>query len=360
MRIAYTVINDITYDRRVERIATSLHEMGHDVVIIGFEHGDDAPPLPIKPYKQKRLKCIFSKGILFYLECNIRLLIYLLFEKKFDIYLSTDVDTALPCLLISLLKQGKYYAEFHEIFHELPSIINSPIKRQIWRFITHITNKSAKKRITISDSYARFYGIPLNAVVRNVPYINNHQPHISIHERNFILYRGYVNVGRGFDELIKAFHNIEMPLWVCGKGDYIHQAMELTRREGLEHKIIFKGWLTPHQLEEITPKARAGITIFDASGLSNYYSLANRFFDYINHLVPQIAMQYPEYIKINQRYHVAILIDVITPYTIASALNMIIKNEHLYMQMVENCKKAREELCWENEKNKLKELFKGL
>ena len=57
--------------------------------------------------------------------------------------------------------------------------------------------------------------------------------------------------------------------------------------------------------------------LFENNGLNQYYSLANRFFDYIMAGVPQVCVDYPEYKVLNDEFEIASLIINTNPKTIA-------------------------------------------
>jgi glycosyltransferase involved in cell wall biosynthesis len=100
-----------------------------------------------------------------------------------------------------------------------------------------------------------------------------------------------------------------------------------------------------------------GVNLVEAKGLNQYYSLANKFFDYIHAGLPQVCMNYPEYKRINDTYQVALFINDLKPETIARAINNLITNDVLYKQLQENCLKARAFLNWQQEEKKLLDIY---
>lgn len=353
-KILYVVINDVVYDRRIQRICEHLVAIGNKVYVVGFRKKEEPQVLTTFSFPFTLLSVFFKKGKLFYIEANIRILLYLIFKERYDIYVSADIDTGLGVYFASCIKGGKYGLDLHEIFPELPETSKRPLVKLIWYLIEKFLLKKAKIKLTISDSFASYYGISSFFVIKNVPYKSNY---IVCDERTYVLYQGSVNEGRGFNEILKAFSILDVPFVICGKGNYYSKVQEIIRKKGLEGRVFLKGWISPTILHEFTKKAKIGLTIFDASGLSNFYSLANRFFDYINYLVPQVAMNYPEYRKINSKYEVAILLDNLTPDNIALAIKILWNDHKYYDYLVSNCLKAREEFCWEVEKQKLSYIF---
>ena len=90
------------------------------------------------------------------------------------------------------------------------------------------------------------------------------------------------------------------------------------------------------------------------------FSLANKFFDYIQCGVPQVTMRFPEYERVNKQYEVAALIDDLKPETIAKAVNNLLASPGRYAELKLNCIEAAADLCWENERNKLLDFYRNL
>jgi hypothetical protein len=86
-------------------------------------------------------------------------------------------------------------------------------------------------------------------------------------------------------------------------------------------------------------EAMCGLTLFEPVGLNQYYSLSNRFFDYIMAGIPQICIAYPEYRTINNEFEVALLINDTEEDTIAEALNNLLCNAVVYDMLQRNCLK---------------------
>jgi len=176
----------------------------------------------------------------------------------------------------------------------------------------------------------------------------------------FILYQGAVGEGRCFDTLIPAMAQVDATLVVCGDGNYMSQARALVKQLGLEEKILFKGWVLPEDLQQITRSAWCGITLFERRGKSNYYSLANRFFDYIQAGIPQLAVGYPAYREINNWRPIAVLIDEPGIREIADGLNELLNNTDLYHTLVDNCKQARLRYNWQEEEKRLTRFYQQI
>ena len=359
MSIIFTVTTDLSYDQRMIRICTSLVNAGYQVTLIGRKLNSSIP-LTDQPFKQKRINCIFEKGKLFYAEYNIRLFFYLLF-KKMDCICAIDLDTILPGYFISKIKKTKRVYDAHELFCEMKEIVTRPAIYKTWKRIERYTVPKFKHGYTvnqpIANEFKKMYGVDYE-VIRNVTLLKEIPP-VEKKEK-FILYQGAVNEGRCFETLIPAFKNINCKLIICGDGNFMQQAKQLVATNNLQDKVIFKGRIKPDELSIITQQAYIGITLFDDRALSNYYSLANRFFDYLHAGIPQLCVNYPVYAEINSQIPFAVLVDDISSENIAAHLNNLLVNEVLYNDLQQNCLKARQTLNWQQEEKKLIQFYKNI
>lgn len=357
--LVFTVTTDLTYDQRMIRICTSLADAGYDVTLIGRKLSSSIL-LSTQPFKQKRLRCFFEKGKLFYAEYNIRLFVYLLF-KKMDCICAIDIDTILPCYFVSRIKKIKRVYDAHELFCEMKEIVSRPPVYKIWKRIESYTVPHFPLGYTvnqpIADEFKKMYGVNY-AVIRNIALLKEIQP-VEKKEK-FILYQGAVNEGRSFETLIPAFKNINCKLVICGDGNFMQQAKQLVADNDLKDKVIFKGKIKPEELFLITQQAYIGITLFENKGLSNYYSLGNRFFDYLHASIPQLCVNYPLYAAINGQLPIALLVDDLSSNNLATQLNNLLVNEVLYNELQQNCLKLRQTLNWQQEQIKLIQFYKNL
>jgi glycosyltransferase involved in cell wall biosynthesis len=357
--ICFTVTTDLSYDQRMIRICTSLAGAGFDVTLVGRKKKGSIA-LQKQPYLQERLFCFFEKGKLFYLEYNTRLLFRLLFTTA-DAICAIDLDTIVPVYLVSAIRKKKRVYDAHELFCEMKEIVTRPFIYKIWKWVERKMVPHFKYGYTvnkpIANEFAGMYGRHYE-VIRNIACYNEVQQ--LAQKEKFILYQGAVNEGRSFETLIPAMQWVNAPLIICGNGNFMEQAKKLVSGLQLQDKVIFKGMLAPAELRNITNKAYIGITLFEKGALSNYYSLANRFFDYLHSAVPQLCVNYPVYKEINNLREIAVLTDKLDEQTIAAHLNELLGNKILWQQLHENCKTAAREFNWQEEEKKLIAFYKNI
>lgn len=360
-RIFFTVTNDLTYDQRMHRICTSLAENGYAVTLVGRKLATSLP-LVEKKFKQKRVRCWFNKGKLFYFEYNLRL-IYYLFFRKMDAVCAIDLDTMIGCHTISFFKRKRRIYDAHELFTELKEVISRPLVYRMWSSVEKRLVPKFKWGYTVSKSIAaefnKRYGVQYETI-RNIPLLDmSAQPDDTVQEK-FILYQGAVNEGRGFEYLIPAMKRVNCKLVVCGDGNFMPQLKQLIRDHRVEDKIELRGMLPPAELIAISSRAYIGLALAEKEGLNQYLALPNKFFDYMHAGLPQLTMNYPEYVAINKEYEVAVLIDDLAPERIAAAINNLLTDIVLHSRLRENCLLARREFNWQNEEKKLLAFYQSV
>lgn len=359
--IIFTVTNDLSFDQRMQRIAICLSNNGYQVRLVGVKRSHSLP-FASSLFSHNRLPCIFLKGPAFYLEFNIRLFAFLLFAKA-DIVCAIDLDTILPCLLASAIRNKKRVYDAHEFFTEQKEIILRPAIQSIWKSIESFAIPHFKNGYTVNNQLATLFREQYEVryeIIRNIPFSYALEKIENQTNSKFILYQGAVNEGRCFEQLIPAMKWVNAQLVIAGDGNFMTQTKKLIAFYKLEQKITLLGLVEPIELKKLTQKAHIGITLFESKGINQYYSLANRFFDYMMAGIPQICVNFPLYKEINDLYSFAYLIPDTHPLTIGNALNKLLEDDVLYTSLKEKCLEARNTLHWENESKKLVEFYSKL
>ena len=359
-KIICTVINDLTYDQRMHRVCTTLANEGYDVLLLGRVK-EKSVDLTEQVFAQKRIVCFSYTGFMMYFEFNLRVLIYLLFHR-FDMVNAVDLDTIIPASLAARIKSKPMIYDAHELFTEVPEIVNRPYLYKIWSWIETNFVPTAWASYTVALMIAEIFTEKYDqsfSVIRNVPRRQSFQP--TRKTEKIILYQGAINTGRGLKEIIAAMIHLdeEIKLWIIGDGDLYEEIKDASLATTAKQRIKMFGYIAPEELKEMTKKAWIGINLLENVGLSYYYSLANRTFDFIQAHVPAIHMDFPEYRAINDKYQVAELVPDLTTDSIVKAVNSL-ENEDRYDRLKQNCQIAAAELCWENEEDKLLGIYEQL
>ncbi|MGI4875039.1 MAG: glycosyltransferase [Janthinobacterium lividum] len=366
-RLVFAVTTDLSYDQRMQRICGSLARAGYTVQLVGWQRPASVPLAP-QPYQQHRLRGWFQHGKLFYLEYNLRLLLYLLTQRA-DFWGCADLDAALPTWLRARLGGQPFGYDAHELFTEVPEVVGRPLVQKLWQAVENFIVPRAQLRYTVGPALARLFEQrhPGHAfgVVRNVPVVKEQIVSSNAQlpsNEYFLLYQGVLNVGRGLEQLLAAMPGTPHRLVLCGEGDCSAQLRAQAARLGLlaSGQVEFRGYVLPHELRAVTAQAAVGIMLLENTGLSYYYSLANKFFDYVQAGIPQLCIDFPEYRALHAQYEVAELVPDLAPATLAAALARLLpggKPGPRYEHLAANCRRARAEWSWQQEEKVLLELY---
>ncbi|WP_157961055.1 glycosyltransferase [Lutibacter citreus] len=362
-RIIVSVTNDLVNDQRVHKVCSTLLEMDYDIVLIGRKLKNSQSIE--RPYTTIRLNLIFNKGFLFYAEYNIHLFFKLLFLKK-DVLLSNDLDTLLPNYLISKLFKKKLVYDSHELFTEVPELIDRPFVRSFWLAIEKLILPNIKNNITVCKSIAKYYKFKYGAdfsVIRNFPKkinsIKTGSFPFKIEIQKIILYQGALNIGRGLELIIDTMLFCQNTILVIiGSGDIEHALKKKVLDLKLSDKVKFIGKINPFELKKLTRLADLGLSLEEDICLSYRFALPNKLFDYIQSNVPVLTSDLPEMKNIVLKYKVGEIVKNRNPEKLASQIKILLKNTNYFS--IEKFEYPKNELNWEKESEKLKNIYRNL
>lgn len=360
-----SVINDLVTDARVNKTCLVLLECGFNVVLIGRELPHSLP-LPNWPFKSVRMRLLFKKGPLFYFFFNLRLFFRLLFLKS-DLVYANDLDTLLPNYLISKIKRIPLIYDSHELFCEVPELQNSYLKRKLWLALERKIVSKLKYAVTVNESIADVlftqYQVPFT-VVRNIAQVDlefkpktRSELNLPLNKKIVLLQGAGINIDRGAEELIEAMRYVNgVLLLIIGSGDVWEILKQKITEFNLNEKVQLIEKLPKTQLMHYTYNADLGLSIDKNTNLNYFFSLPNKIFDYIHAGVPILASRLPEIEKVITQYAIGSFIENHEPAHIAEKINALLNSEN-YQDYKKNTRKAKLDLNWDTEKQKLMSLL---
>jgi len=317
-----------------------------------------------RDYGTHRMKLLFLKGGIFYIEYNLRLFFHLL-KAKVDVFVANDLDTLPANYLASRIKRKPLIYDSHEYFTEVPELIGRPVIRSIWTGLEKLLVPRVDAAYTVCGSIAKVYRDLYKVdfkVVRNLPVFSqlkklDHQEKAE-GQTKVILYQGALNLGRGIEAAIRSMQYMEgAELWLAGDGDVANQLKGLVVELNLNHKVKFLGRLPLHKLHEVTCQADLGISLEEDLGLNYRFSLPNKLFDYIQAGVPVLVSNLPEMRKIVDHYQVGAVAETHQRKELAELLKSALFDQEKRAMWKQNLPRAASELCWENEEVVLMQVY---
>ncbi|HLU94231.1 MAG TPA: glycosyltransferase [Membranihabitans sp.] len=345
------------FDQRIQRIRSTMEDMGALVTVWDRR---------IPGYPEGRIATKHDHGPAFYFELN-RQIAHLVNQHRSDLVYAADIDV-MPGLMWGLrgTAENPVVLDLHEWFPEVIELVHKPLKRLFWRWVENRSVQFAHTLITVNESFQQVFEEQYDrdfTVIRNVPLLQpTHHADPDIRLNNKILYyQGALNAGRGLEVAIRTLHLLpEWKLWLVGEGDFTGDLHRIADSEGLGDRVTFYGRKLPHELSELAGQATVGLNLLENRSRSYYYSLANKYFDYIHAGLPAVHMDFPEYRKLIFEVEVGNLIGELTARAVVEAITKLVRDKDQYIRMIGLCKNARMKYHWEAESRGLVHLLEPL
>ena len=361
------VSNDLLTDQRVARHIAVLRDAGCEVVTVC------RTDIPVR----------YRRGWRFYAAFNWRLWRRIRREVRSgrcDVVWANDTDTLLGCWMAVRkwrVESGelrvKLVMDAHELFPEVPEIVDKPVVKWVWRTIEKWLMPQCDALITvcqsIADYYKEKYGVEMT-VVRNLQgsgcqsaSARQQDEAVGSKEGHVMLYAGKVNVGRGVDWAIDALEWLpECRFVVAGDGDLLEEMREYAAQKAWADRVEFTGRLMPEEMVALTAKADVGLVMLEDMGLSYHYALPNRIGAFVQAGVPMVVSDLPEMARVVKTYGVGAVIEGKkgSEMTNAEALAEAVKRVLAREWKEEDFAAARQDMDWNKEKVKLLECLKAI
>ena len=364
-RVYMTVSSDLATDNRIHRTCSVLEGLGYQIYLLGRKK-KNSPVMPQRNYRVRRIQLRFEKGMLFYAALNLRLFFILLFAK-YDFIFANDLDTLPAAFLASRLKRKPLLYDSHELFTEVPELVNRPNVQRVWMVLEKMMVPRIGEIITVNQSIAAIFEHKYHiksSVVRNVPL--RHEK-IEAHHRSFlgltdvqtmlIIQGSGLNVQRGIEEAVMAMPLIPSAvLFLVGDGDVIAHVKKLVIQLQLQEQVRFVGRVPYNELLKYTAAADLGLALDKPLSLNYALALPNKVFDYIQAGTPIVASALIEIETLINRHNCGVILPEVTPELIAEKINELIAKPERIAEYKTNCLKAAQFENWETEKQVLMEV----
>lgn len=182
-------------------------------------------------------------------------------------------------------------------------------------------------------------------------------------ESFLVMYHGKVTTMRGVEALIElTARDPNICAVILGDGDsaYLESLRRRVRDKNLENRVLFHRAVPIEELWKYVGAVDLSLMMIEGKAKSYYYSLPNKFFESIQALTPIVSSDFPEMKRIIDRYQIGLTCNPDDPEAILNCVEKMRTNKAFYVQCKENLIRAKEDLCWENEKEVLISAFKEI
>lgn len=231
----------------------------------------------------------------------------------------------------------------------------------------------------IADGVQEIYSLKTRpTVVRNIPPYWHLEPEKSVIIRRqfleamklspqgfLLMYHGGIVQGRGIEYAIQALSFLpdDIGLVIMGYENsfgMIETLRVLAEEKNVAHHVYFHPAVPVTELKDYIGAVDVELVLQSAWCINIAYSLPNKFFESIQSCVPLICCDLPEMGKIVRQYDIGLLVKEDDEKSVAEAVLKLREDKALYERLKNNMQKAKEELCWEKERLKLKAAIQGM
>ena len=228
----------------------------------------------------------------------------------------------------------------------------------------------------IADKLAEIYHVKRPVVARNIPLYWNidreeiQEQHNAFcdaldvpHDTFLMMFHGGIMEGRGIEGIMRISSKIKIPLILLGNPaneQYYNRLKEYAKSLGAEQQILFHPAVPLDILWKYAGASNVGTIIVPGKFESYYHMLPNKFFENIQSLTPLIVSDFPDIGKIIDEYDIGLKVDPENEEDIISAILRMRDDTEMYAHFKANLVRAKEELCWENERMPLYNAYKEI
>jgi glycosyltransferase involved in cell wall biosynthesis len=309
MKIALIWKNDYPWDVRVEKIANSLHEAGHDVYLLcgnkkqlkreevidginvirlpcthnRFMNSLISLPFHFNPFWLKMAgETVSHKGIELVIVRDLPLVsIGIFLKKRFGIPLILDMAENYPAMYWDRTRKGGWTA-IKNWFLKNPYLAEYTERRamEACDHIFVVVEESAQRLIANGVDSANI------SIVSNTPDMRNFVNDSSTgeHKQVQVVFVGLIQE-RGLDIVVKSLGRIRdigipVKFLVIGEGHYLNQLKLIAKQYQVEHMVEFKGWVKNPTIPAYIHESDIGVIPHKKNPHSDT-TIPNKLFDYM-------------------------------------------------------------------------------
>ncbi len=277
-------------------------------------------------------------------------------------------------------KRAKLIYDSHEfeLYQDGSTKTRYHIIKRIEKFIFKHTDLTYTVTDGIATELKKIYQLkdkPL--VVRNIPekiefdrsnvkkYRIEFMANLKLDEDGLIMmYHGGFASGRGLEQalsVVESTQNVGLVMMGFALDEaYFSNLKRRMKTAGIESRVYIKPAVGFPALYENVAAADVGIVLSRNTCINHFYSLPNKLFECIQAGTPVIASNFPEIAKIVDGYSVGVTIDPEDIKKMIEVVEYFRGDAKFHRRLKEGLKHARDELCWQKEKEALKTAISNL
>jgi glycosyltransferase involved in cell wall biosynthesis len=330
-------LGDFFFDARAINMSLSLINSGYSVSVVSVDKKSYVYP----EFKNVRFYFIklINNNFMKYFEF-IRKARKILNNKSYDIIISGDLYS-LPCGVFGK-HRGRLIYDSREIYTKLSAHEKKPFirfcvsiyEKKILRYVDSVLVTAESDLQYLKKKYVRFnncswhtiYNYPLSPTFTTKI---NFRKKFKIPDNNtLIVYQGVLQRGRGIKALLylsSIMSNVSAV--IIGGGQSQNTYIEFAKKLKVNHKTVFIQKIPYIDLIGYTASCDIGWGLIKNFGVSNYFSLPNKLFEYSLAGLPAIVSNLPNMRLIVEKYNLGLVVSEKNVAEQCDAVNFLIENK---------------------------------
>ncbi|MEN9639571.1 MAG: hypothetical protein RLZZ262_1440 [Bacteroidota bacterium] len=364
--IAVLVLNNFVNDNRVQKIATSLGQVGHNVTVVALLKGDVKEREQQTHFNTHRIRLSSLRlpnnnkifGAIKFLEFILRVVKQ---YRKSDIIHCNDFEAMFVGVLAKFTRPSLVLVyDCHEYERERTGM--NFIKKWSTRIFEPFVIRFARQVFVVSEGikneYHRMYPKAKVDLLMNLPHIrsfnNDHllRKHFQLRDdQKIFLYQGALTMGRGIETLIETFASFpddKKVVVFMGYGPLTQRIVDA----GKTNRTIYYHPAVPYNaIMDYTSGADFGLNTPQNVSKSYYYCLPNKLFEYIHAEIPIITNNLFDCRLLVEKHRIGTVIEEFTPNGIVQAIEAAAQLDR--DEIKDRMSQIKATYTWQNEEKKL-------
>ena len=280
-----------------------------------------------------------------------------------DVIHANDFDMLIPAYRAARKCKAAVVYDSHEVYAENIGIAEHNFVKKMIISIERRLVKKVDHMICVSNAAADYfkekYKIRRPSVITNCPMRNSLPLKEKAEDAFEVVYQGLMVAGRGYEEFVQAAKLLpaDIRLVLRGYGTLEPKLREMIAKENLEKKVHFVQPVEVSELISAASSSHVGIVVTRPVNLNFRLSISNKVFEYAAAGLPVILSDVPEHRYLNDKYHFGLILEEVTPECIAKGILYFKEHPEEYKTMAQNALRMFEELNWEQESQKLLQIY---
>ncbi|GGA98366.1 glycosyltransferase [Macrococcus hajekii] len=370
--------NNFTNDARVTREGSALSAAGYHVTVIAKREENEHDlkireqlPSGIHVYRQDKEtfkpKMIKATTMVKKHIPNALLMLKMIragYQTKTDVYHSHDLNTLIQGVVCAKLRPKKRTLVFdsHEV-NTSRTHYKTGLVYKVEKFLLNFVDHTIVENETRATYHEMLYGYrPLSVHNYSEYYDINEVQAALTSDKKILLYQGGMQEGRGLPLLIEAFKeaDVDALLLMVGDGKIRQQLEAQVESLGISDKVRFTGRVPYEMLRAYTKQAYVGFQILQNTNFNHYSASSNKLYEYMMAHVPVIGTKMPEICRVIEGEEIGLVIKESDKEDLVHAIRYVMTHPEAHAEWVKNNERAKHIYNWEEEKEKLLQLYRTI